>query len=80
VSIAGHDFNLEGKCSCGKRLVDLLIATEDCIGDGGWAHSAHLTRHEYSQIEAERDRIWELVAIYASSGRRAATEEFGLTE
>jgi hypothetical protein len=80
VSIAGHDFNLEGKCSCGKRLVDLLVTTEDGVGKMEIAHSGSLTRHEFNQIEAERDRIWELVAIYASSGRRAATEEFGLTE
>lgn len=59
--IAGHVFT-DGPtgrvCICGKRWADLLTAREDAIGQSGWAHVGALSRPEYDQIVAERDRAY----------------------
>ena len=60
--IAGHDFyDTPGGClcACGMRWGDLLAATEDCVDQEGWAHYGKLTSHEFGEILAEKNRVWE---------------------
>lgn len=58
--IAGHVFSLEGKCSCGYRFADISSARREDIGKPYWAHTGSLTDNEFREIEAERDRIYDL--------------------
>lgn len=61
-SFAGHFFQdtPQGEvCGCGKRLVDVINATEDDIDHPEKAHYGDLTRHEYDQIVAARESRWE---------------------
>ena len=64
MTIAGHTFidTPEGRLcrDCGKLWVDVALAHKEDINHLGWAHQGALTEHEYQQIEAERDRLWNL--------------------
>lgn len=56
--IAGHEFKpFEDRCSCGKRLIDLMDVTRDDIGKHGIAHIGVLHGVEFDQIEAYKERL-----------------------
>lgn len=69
MSIAGHDFSLDGKCSCGRKFADISIAEKSDIGKPLHCHSGNLTEREYYEIDKERDRIWyALYGVASGSG------------
>jgi hypothetical protein len=56
--IAGHSYTIfNGRCACGRELVDITHVTEADIGKADIAHSGTLTTYEYAQIEAYRSRL-----------------------
>ena len=57
--IAGHTFDMNGWCSCGKRFSDISFAAygEEWIEKLDIAHSRGLTETEQKQIAAEVERI-----------------------
>ena len=74
--VAGHLFQKDGKCLCGKRFDDISGALNEDIGKLGWAHSGQLTSGEYDQIAKERDRIWShVVGCATGSGPVQAAPE-----
>jgi hypothetical protein len=59
--IAGHEFDFNGRCvlpGCVRRLAEILSAQSEHVGKLGWAHQGALNAQELSEIEAERDRMW----------------------
>lgn len=74
-TIAGHVFGLEGRCSCGKRFSDVSGATPQHVGTHGIAHTAHLTAAELGEIQAEVQRIWNLLVGSATGNGPATTQE-----
>lgn len=70
-TIAGHTFSdaLGGRrcIGCGKRWSEIAGATEEAVGEFGWAHSGTLIEREFEEIRAERDRIWDAVKEAASA-------------
>jgi hypothetical protein len=74
-SIAGHTFDdsPDAICTCGRTWAEIADTTEDQVGAGGIAHTMHLTKQEWEQIVAERERrsarasaIWEAVCGVAA--------------
>ncbi len=60
MTIAGHVFDIQWRwCTCGKKFVDIAPATQDDIGQPGWAHSGALNEKEFNEIRAEVDRLWK---------------------
>lgn len=60
--IAGHTFIEQiggSRCECGMRWSLLLSATNDCIGQEGWAHLGRLSALEYSEIDIEKTRVFD---------------------
>lgn len=68
--LAGHIFQEteDGRCSCGKKFIDIAWAAETDVGKYDIAHSGQLTANELDQIIAERERIWRLVQGSAQGG------------
>lgn len=69
--IAGHTFqtnNLGRRVcvACNKPWTLIAGATEADIDRNGIAHVGPLSRREYEEICAERDRIWQHVMAVAS--------------
>jgi hypothetical protein len=65
MTIAGHTFieapDGRRRCrDCNKAWVDVAGATKDDINRSWWCHSGVGSETEYKQVEAERDRLWEL--------------------
>lgn len=54
--IAGHQFDSHRRCGCGRSWFDIRNTAEADIEQDGIAHHGKLTRHEWMQIVAERDR------------------------
>lgn len=59
--IAGHLFNDNGKCSCGRRFADISIAERSDIGKPLYCHNGSLNEMGYNEIVMERERIWAMV-------------------
>lgn len=73
MTIAGHDFGIEGKCSCGKTFADIAGARREHLSKEGWAHRNGLTETELMEIQTEVARIWSLVmGVATGSGPVAA--------
>lgn len=70
MSIAGHTFwetTIGRVCQgCGMRFVHVAQAHRSDIGREGFAHQGLLIEREYDEIDAERNRIFALVAGVAS--------------
>ena len=70
MTIAGHTFveDVNGKvCSCGIKWREIMGATKEHIGKPHWAHYQGLAGYEYAEIEAERDRVWNLLRCTVES-------------
>lgn len=59
---AGHTFYL-GRCACGTLMSDIIDITEDFIDKDGIAHNGKLTKREYSEIEALRNKKRRAVCV-----------------
>ena len=63
-TIAGHTFveRPEGRAceNCGRKWIDVAGATKQDIDKPNIAHTGLLNEAELTQIEKERERIWEL--------------------
>jgi len=60
--IAGHLFveTFAGAiCDCGRKKIHVMGATADDIGFADIAHTGLLSKYEYDEICAERDRMWQ---------------------
>ena len=63
MSIAGHTFVDEGfggRCSCGRKWVDIMPVTRDDAGKRDIAHVGVLTTQEGIECEIECERFYRL--------------------
>ena len=69
--IAGHLFDVWGRCSCGRAWVDIRATVREEVGNAGIAHTGSLTENEYDQIVARRgiedERIGAAMAAVGGS-------------
>lgn len=63
--IAGHTFNLDGRCTCGRTWPQIAGATLEDVGQKHIAHTGELNTKEAGKIADERERIWATVAQVA---------------
>lgn len=62
--IAGHTF-IESPvgvrlCSCGRKWTEIAGTTAHDVGASNIAHYGVLSETEYTEIAAERERMWSL--------------------
>ncbi len=68
--LAGHTFTeqIGGRvCACGILWRHVISATREDIHKPGFAHFGGLSPTEFGEIEAERDRVFELIIVAATS-------------
>ena len=80
--VAGHSFDLSGRCSCGRKWTQIMDTTADQIGEDGVAHIGKLTATEFESIvthrEYERNWIWSaLIGVATGSGPVYTSQEVG---
>jgi hypothetical protein len=82
MTIAGHAFGIEGRCSCGRRFGDISGAGPEHVNKPHWAHQGNLIESELIEIQTEVKRIWELLVGTAngSGPARSLADEIAAAE
>ena len=54
--VAGHSFDENDICTCGRRWLDIMHVDMTYLDEEGWAHTGKLNAREINDIIAERTR------------------------
>lgn len=63
--IAGHTFDLNGRCTCGRTWAQIAGTTLEDVGQKHIAHVGELNTKEAEEIAEKRERDWATIAQVA---------------